>query len=85
MANKKVTPKETDSVLIKAATTIGRAAGKLASLVTSKAKRTKQEPRARPTKPRARKAKPSPTKKASAPKIASTKAGKTIKKRNRKV
>ena len=45
MAKKKVAPKNTSGVLIKAATTIGRAAGKLAALVTSGDKSTKQEPR----------------------------------------
>ena len=78
----KVTPKETNGVLIKAVTTIGRAAGKLAALVTSGDKSTKQEPRRTERKPRRSRVKPLPTSKAA--NVASKKAKKTVSKRKRK-
>jgi len=85
MAKKKVAPQETHGVLIKAATTIGRAAGKIAALVTSTAKGTRQEPRPKSAKSGAGKAKRRSTKEPSASKVPVTKARKTVKKRTRPV
>jgi len=84
MAKKKVAPPDTNGVLIKAAATIGKAAGKLAALVTSRSKATKQEERTKPTKSRVRKSKSGSRKKTSPKSVASTKARKTTKKRSPK-
>ena len=84
MAKKKVAPKNTSGVLLKAATTIGRAAGKLAALVTSGDKSTKQEPRRTERKPRGSTAKPLPTKKAAKANVVSKKAKKTVSQGKRK-
>jgi hypothetical protein len=80
MAKKKSTAEKTDGVLVKAATTIGRAAGKLAALVASRGKRSKG-PQATPTKSRKRKAGSRSAKKRSTTKSKSTKAKKTTRKR----
>lgn len=81
MAKKKTTREMSNGVLVRAATALGKAAGKLTALVASRGKPAKQD-QAKPRKPRPSKTGASKTK-GSVPKSASTKPT-TAKKRRRK-
>jgi hypothetical protein len=86
MAKKKVVSENTDGVLIKTATTIGRAAGKLAALVTSGSKAsTKGKAGKTSRKPRTSAVKPRSSGKAAGTNVASRKAKKTVSDRKQKV
>jgi hypothetical protein len=81
MAKKKTTREMSNGVLVRAATAIGKAAGKLTALVASRGKPAKED-QAKPRKPRARNVGAS-KRKGSAPKLVSTKPT-TTKKRRKK-
>lgn len=80
MAKKKVAPKKTDGVLIRTAMTIGRAAGKLAALVTPEENVPDGETPRTQRKVRASTAKPRRTRKASTADATSKKKRQTVSK-----